>query len=168
MIVQYLPILFVCRSYILDQFIPYLTSFTLKGHQYQIEGHQWNLVIYIICNMYNEQPKKDLTISLILGVQLHSGTYMAKHSGSIAPSSSPPPPPPPRFNHPPPAPPTLILVLLMKRRNLIIRRRRKVSFFFFLVMCRDFFPHISIQSKCLVQNQFSRVGSSNQFYWHRK
>ena len=37
---QHLPILFVCRSYILDQFIPYLTSFTLKGHQYQIEGHQ--------------------------------------------------------------------------------------------------------------------------------
>ena len=34
--------------------------------------------------MYNEQPKKDLTMSVILGVQPHSGTYMAKHSGSTA------------------------------------------------------------------------------------
>ena len=49
--------------------------------------------------IYNEQPKKDFIIFVILGAQQRH-RYMAKHSGSSAPSSSvqPPPPPPPASN----------------------------------------------------------------------
>ena len=152
--------------HVLDQFIPYLAQFYIERSSYQIEGAPRNW-LYIICNMYNEQPKKDLTISVILGVQPHSDTYMAKHSSSSSSFSSfSYPPPPPDSYHPPPAPPTPIPGSLMKRRNLIIKEDGRLISSFFLVMCRDFFPHISIQSKCLVQNQFSRSALVTNFIGH--